>query len=197
MSKTPNDAAALAAVMQSDNISPGAGGEPCSAAASRREPTCADFDIRIGRDGTWFYHASPISRKPLVKLFASVLKREDDGHFYLETPVEKGRIQVDDAPFVAVELNVAGHGRDQRLTFRTNLDDEITADARHPIRVDHEGANGGPAPYLLVRDGLEALIGRAVYYQLVDAGVERPGASGPVLAVRSAGTWFELGSLEE
>jgi hypothetical protein len=157
----------------------------------------ADIDIRIGRDGTWFYHASPIRRKPLVKLFASVLKRENDGHYYLETPYEKGRIQVDDAPFVAVELNVTGQGQGQRLTFRTNLDDEVTADARHPIRVDREAVSGGPAPCVLVRDGLEALIGRAVYYQLVDHGIERPGAQGPVLAVRSAGTWFDLGRLDD
>ncbi len=197
MSKTPSDAAALAAALRSSPKSREIGRESHSAARSPREPASADFDIRIGHDGTWFYHASPISRKPLVKLFASVLKREEDGHYYLETPVEKGRIRVDDAPFVAVELNISGSGDDQRLTFRTNVDEEVTADARHPIRVDHENVNGGPAPYVLVRDGLEALIGRAVYYQLVDTGVERAGSDGPVLAVQSAGTWFDLGRVED
>ncbi|MGB0555078.1 MAG: DUF1285 domain-containing protein, partial [Alphaproteobacteria bacterium] len=92
--------------------------------------------MRIGRDGTWYYLGTPIKRMPLVKLFSTVLRRDDKGDFWLITPVERGRIDVDDAPFVAVGLTVDGEGQDTRLTFRTNLDEEIVADAEHPIRVE-------------------------------------------------------------
>src|SRR5262245_38316988 len=105
---------------------------------SARRQFCGDIDIRIGRDGTWFYHGSPIGRKPLVKLFASVLRREDDGDYWLVTPAERGRIKVDDVPFTAVEVNAAGSGTAQTLTFRTNLDDEVAADSDHAIRVAHD-----------------------------------------------------------
>ena len=94
-------------------------------AAAMLPAICGDLDMRIARDGTWFYHGSPIGRKRLVKLFASVLRREDDGHYYLVTPVEMGRVEVDDAPFVAVAMDVSGDGAGQRLTFRTNIDDEV------------------------------------------------------------------------
>ena len=108
-------------------------------------PSCGDFDFRIARDGTWFYRGSPIGRKPLVRLFSTVLRREDDGSYWLVTPVERGRITVDDAPFVAVEMNVTGSGRDQKLSFRTNVDDWVVADDQHPIslRID---ADGAPSP---------------------------------------------------
>ena len=115
--------------------------------------------MRIARDGTWFYHGSPIGRKRLVRLFATVLKREPDGQYYLETPVEKGRIEVEDAPFVAVAVTVSGEGSDASLRFRTNLDDEITAGPDCPIRVDRDSLTGEPSPYVMVRDGLEALFG--------------------------------------
>lgn len=156
---------------------------------------CGDFGIRIARDGTWFYHGSPIGRKPLVKLFASVLKRDEDGVFWLETPAEKGTVVVDDAPFVAVELEAEGAGRDQRLTFRTNLDDFVTADADHPIRVDVDPGSQEPSPYVRVRGRLDALIARPVFYELVERAetVERDGAR--VMGVWSAGTFFELGRL--
>src|SRR5215471_8017890 len=120
-------------------------------------PSCGDFDMRIARDGTWFYRGSPIGRKPLVKLFSTVLRREN-GEFWLVTPVERGRILVDDAPFVAVEVDAVGEGADRRLTFRTNVDDIVTADAAHPIRVDHDPESGEPSPYITVRNGLEARI---------------------------------------
>src|ERR1700741_946236 len=94
-----------------------------------RQQFCGDIDMGIGRDGTWFYHGSPIGRKPLVKLFASVLRRDDAGDYWLVTPVERGKIKVDEVPFTAVEVNAAGAGESQSLTFRTNLDDEVTADA--------------------------------------------------------------------
>jgi len=153
--------------------------------------------MRIARDGTWFYHGSPIGRKPLVKLFASVLGRDEDGVYWLTTPVEKGRVEVDDAPFVAVALTVAGAGRDQRLRFRTNLDDEVTADADHPIRVVENPETGEPAPYVLVRDRLEALITRAVFYQLVEHGVEHARDGETLFGVWSAGCFFPLGRLGE
>ena len=134
---------------------------------SARQTFCGEIDIRIGRDGTWFYHGSPIGRKPLVKLFASVLRREDDD-YWLVTPAERGRIKVDDVPFTAVEVNAAGAGRSQVLTFRTNLDDEVIADAQHPIRVAYAPDSDEPRPYILVRDRLEARILRPVFYELVE-----------------------------
>ena len=158
---------------------------------------CGDFDIRIGRDGTWFYHGSPIGRKPLVRLFASVLRREADGNFYLVTPAERGRILVDDAPFTAVELTVRGSGRDQVLGFRTNLDDEVTADADHPIRVAQDPDTAEPSPYILVRDGLEALILRSVYYELVALGEQQEIAGEEQYGVWSKGRFFPLGRLEK
>ena len=152
---------------------------------------CGDFGIRILRDGTWLYHGSPIGRKPLVRLFSTVLRREDDG-YWLVTPVERGRIEVDDAPFTAVEMTVEGQGPDQRLTFRTNVDDMVTADAAHPLRIV-VAPDGEPSPYVLVRDRLEALIVRAVYYDLVELGCERVIDGEERYGVWSAGTFFPLG----
>lgn len=166
-------------------------------AAAMLPAICGDLDMRIARDGTWFYHGSPIGRKRLVKLFASVLRREEDGHFYLVTPAEKGRIAVEDAPFVAVAMDVTGDGRDQRLIFRTNIDEEVVADAAHPIRVNHNQLTGEPTPYVLVRDGLEALIGRAVYYDLVERGVEKQVDGDALYGVWSCGVFFPLGRAEE
>ena len=157
---------------------------------------CGEFDIRIAADGTWFYHGSPIDRKPLVRLFARVLRREEAGDYWLVTPAERGRILVDDAPFVAVALSVAGAGVRQTITFRTNLDDEVSADAGHKIRVAERPVSREPAPYVLVRDRLEAKIARPVFYQLVELGVEERVAGAPVLGVWSAGIFFSLGALE-
>lgn len=156
----------------------------------RPGPTAEDeaYDIRIGVDGTWYYHGSPIGRLALVKLFATVLRRDEAGDYWLITPAERGRIAVDDAPFVAVELRAEGAGRDQRLSFRTNLDAWATADADHPIRVAIAPGTGEPRPYILVRDRLEALIARSVYYELVERAVEENGTVG----VWSAGTFFPL-----
>ncbi len=157
---------------------------------------CGDIDMRIARDGTWYYMGTPIRRTALVQLFAGILRREKDGRFYLVTPVEKVGIRVDDAPFVAVEMAVAGEGRGRRIAFRTNVDDAITADAQHPIRVVTAPATGEPAPYVRVRDGLEALIARAVFYDLVQLGEEAEVGGRPVFGVWSAGTFFELGRLD-
>lgn len=168
--------------------------KPSSAPAAIPAETCGDFDIRIAADGTWHYRGSPIARMPLVRLFASVLKRDAAGDYWLETPVERGRIQVDDAPFVAVELDVEGTGHGQRLHFRTNIDDRVTADRLHPIQVRAAGGADDDAgrPYIRLRDGIEALIARPVYYALVDLAEEQPVDGRPQLGVWSAGEFFSL-----
>lgn len=162
-----------------------------AAASSGRQTDCGDFGLRIARDGTWFYHGSPILRKPLVRLFATVLQRDEVGDYWLVTPAERGRITVDDAPFIAQALEVAGAGEDQVLRFVTNVDDHIIANMQHPIRVVEDAASGAPSPYILVRDRLEARISRAVFYQLADLAVAAPG--GERLGVWSAGSFFDLG----
>jgi hypothetical protein len=134
-------------------------------------PFCGDLDMEIRRDGTWFYLGTPIGRKALVKLFSSILKKEGE-KFFLVTPVEKVGIRVEDAPFVAVDFQVAGTGPDQRLTFHTNVDDVVTAGPEHPIRVVHDPGTGEPAPYVHVRAGLEALIDRKSFYRLVEIGAQ-------------------------
>ncbi len=165
---------------------------------ANRPTFCGDFDLRIGPDGTWFYHGSPITRKPLVKLFASVLRRDPNGEYWLTTPAENGRIRVDDAPFVAVELTVSGAGRAQELRFRTNLDEVVTAGPDHHIRVTIDDESGEPRPYVMVRDGLDALILRPVFYHLVDLGVEGPGGDGaPMIGVWSGGMFFPLGRADQ
>ena len=132
----------------------------------------------------------------MVKLFASVLKRDEAGDFWLETPSEKCRIQVDDAPFMAVDILASGSGRDQRISFRTNLDENVMAGPENPIRILHDLATGNPSPYVLVRDGLEALISRAVYYDLVELAIEENRDGQTLLCVWSGGALFELGVVD-
>lgn len=156
--------------------------------------SCREFDIRIARDGTWFYHGSPITRKPLMKLFASVLRRDEHGEYWLQTPAEKGRIRVDDVPFVAVEVSSSGMGSNRQLTFRTNLDELVTAGPEHHMRVIENEATGEPRPYLSVRARLDALIARPVFYQLVELAEEVPGPP-PQLGLWSGGMFFSLGRL--
>lgn len=172
----------------------GSGNSPAiPAAGGRRLPIdCGDLDIRIARDGTWFYRGSPIARLPLVKLFASVLRREPDGSYWLVTPAERGRIAVEDVPFLAVELTVASEGHDQRLIFRTNLDDIVTAGPDNPLRVE-TAASGEPAPYILVRDKLGARLTRSIFYDLVDLGAEEQIAGTNQFGVWSNGAFFRLG----
>ena len=176
----------------------------CAAAAKPRVARvpfeCGDLPFRIKRDGTWLYRDSPINRKELVCLFASVLRRELDGSFWLQTPAERGRIVVEDAPFVAVELCWAGVGHSQVLTFRTNVDQVITAGPKHPIRVAHDLITCEPTPYIQVRAGngshpIEARIGRAVYYELVALAEPCEMCGQPVLGVWSGGCFFPLGDL--
>lgn len=138
-------------------------------------PFCGDIDMRIAQDGTWYYMNSPIGRKPLVKLFSSVLRRDDDGKYYLVTPVEKVGIRVDDAPFTAIRMQIEGEGRGQVIRFETNVDDAVTVDAGHPLRFAGEEGTGGLKPYVLVRRGLEALVSRALFYDLAAAGTVEDG----------------------
>jgi uncharacterized protein len=156
---------------------------------------CGAIDMRIARDGTWYYMGTPIGRKPMVQLFSSVIRRDADDRYYLVTPVEKLGITVDDAPFLAVELAVTGAGRDQVLTFRTHVDDVVSADAVHPIRVEI-AEDGEPSPYVLVRDRLEALIARSVFYELVELGLEEELGGETKFGVWSSGSFFPLGKLE-
>jgi len=151
-----------------------------------------DLDMRIARDGTWSYRGSPIGRPALVKLFASVLRREPDGCYWLVTPAERGHVEVEDVPFLAVALTVTGDGRVQQLIFRTNLDDIVAAGPDNPLRVE-TAANGEPAPYIRVRERLEARITRPVFYDLVELGREERVEDTIQFGVWSGGRFFRLG----
>lgn len=168
-------------------------GEAAATSRNRRLPIdCGDLDMRIARDGTWHYRGSPIGRLPLVKLFASVLRREGDGSYWLVTPAERGRIEVEDVPFLAVALDAEGEGRERRLIFRTNLDEFVTAGADHPLRVE-TAVSGEPAPYILVRAGLEARLARPVFYELVELAVDERFGETVQFGVWSDGSFFSLG----
>lgn len=169
---------------RSTTSAPGAG------AQGRPLHFCGDIDIRIAADGTWFHEGAPIGRKPLVKLFASVLQRDEKGDYWLVTPVERARIRVEDAPFVALEMTVEGSGRDQRLTFRTNVDDRVVAGSDHRLTFRRRPGTDEQAPYVAVRGGLEALVNRAVYYDLVELAVEETIDGGATFGVWSDGTFF-------
>jgi uncharacterized protein len=152
-------------------------------------PHCGEIDIRIARDGTWYHEGSPVGRKELVRLFSTILRKDPDG-YHLVTPVEKMRITVEDAPFMAVLLRAEGMGRDQNLVFTTNVGDETIAGAGNPIRVETDCATQEPSPYVHVRRGLQARIARPVFYQLADLTV--PGENG-TLGAWSGGAFFPLG----
>lgn len=153
---------------------------------------CGDIDMRIARDGTWYYLGTPIGRKPMVKLFSTIIRRDGDDYF-LVTPVEKVGITVDDAPFVAVSVEVSGDGEGQVLCFVTNVEDEVEAGAEHPIRVETDPVTQEPAPYVHVRTNLEALIHRNVFYQLVELAVVREIDGRNWLGVWSGGQFFPIG----
>ena len=153
-------------------------------------PDCGDIDMRIAADGTWFYRGSPIGRLPLVRLFSSIL-RKDGERYVLVTPVERVGITVDDAPFLAVEMQVEGEEGDRRLTFRTNVEDVVTVDERHPLRFDR-GAAEGLKPYVRVRGDLWALVKRALFYDLAALGVTAPAGGEAWFGVRSSGIFFRI-----
>jgi len=154
-------------------------------------PFCGDLDIRIAADGTWFYLGTPIGRPALVKLFASVLKRENDKYF-LVTPVEKIGIRVDDAPFMAVDMTVSQSAGAPVLSFRTNVDDHVVCDAAHPLRFEKEAGSGGLKPYLHVRRDLWAKVTRALFYDLVARGEEREIDGRRMFGVASGGEFFAM-----
>jgi uncharacterized protein len=154
-------------------------------------PFCGDLDMRIGSDGTWFYLKTPIGRPALVKLFASVLKREDDSYF-LVTPVEKVGISVDDAPFVAVEMNIETGTSGQVLHFRTNVDDWVPCGRDHGLRFEPEHGTGGLKPYLHVRKNLWAKVSRPLFYDLVELGEERTVNGERMFGVSSGGEFFSM-----
>jgi uncharacterized protein len=154
-------------------------------------PYCGEIDMRIATDGTWFYQKTPIGRLPLVKLFASVLKREGDRHF-LVTPVEKCGIVVDDAPFLAVEMQVDQHASGQTLKFRTNVDDWVMCGPDNALRFEPEQRTGGLKPYLHVRRDLWAKLTRALFYDLVALGEERDVGGTPMFGVVSQAAFFAM-----
>jgi hypothetical protein len=158
-------------------------------------PFCGDLDIRIAGDGTWFYMGTPIGRPALVRLFSTILKREDGKHF-LVTPVEKVGIRVDDAPFLAVEMRKEGDSQDRLLRFRTNVDDWVACDKAHRLRFE-AAADGGLTPYLHVRADLWAKVTRALYYDLVDMGEERVVDGRPMFGVASSGEFFAMADAEQ
>jgi hypothetical protein len=154
-------------------------------------PFCGDLDMRIAADGTWFYMKTPIGRPALVKLFASVLKREGEKYF-LVTPVEKVGITVDDAPFMAVEMKAEGEGGARTLSFRTNVDEWVTAGKDHALRFEPEPETGGLKPYLHVRRDLWALVTRALFYDLVEVGEERDVDGRRMFGVASGAEFYAM-----
>ncbi|HEU0016773.1 MAG TPA: DUF1285 domain-containing protein [Methyloceanibacter sp.] len=174
-------------------------GEVCgkSMLPERRAPQdCGDIGLRIARDGTWYYQDSAIGRRPLVKLFASVLRQETDGRYYLVTPAEKALVHVEDAPFLAVAMEAEGSGKRQRLTFRTNLDEVVEAGPKHPLSFRAE-KGGSFTPFVLVRDGLRARFTRPVYYDLVAAAATETKEGKKEMGVWSGGAFFPFPELPQ
>ena len=156
-------------------------------------PFCGKIPMRIAADGTWFYMNSPIGRKPLYTLFSRILRHDDDGVYYLVTPVEKCAIDVDDAPFLAVRMQVEGKGQQQVIQFDTNVEDKVTAGPLNPLRFEEESRTEGLKPYVLVRARLEALVSRALFYDLVALGVQE----GEWFGVWSSGQFFPMQKASE
>lgn len=155
---------------------------------------CGEMDLVIQRDGTWVHEGSPIGREKLVKLFATILRKDLDGTTYLVTPVEKIEITVEDAAFLAIRVDISGQGEAQDLIFTTNVGDMVKLGKSRPLRVETDADTGEPSPYILVRGRLEALINRAVFYELVELAVTRETDAGPQLGVWSDGQFFALGA---
>ena len=149
-----------------------------------------EMDMRIDVSGDWYHEGTKIQRQALVNLFASILRREDDGHYYLLTPVEKWRIRVDDAALIAVDAEMGSNGDDRKWMFTLNTGERVALDAAHPLSVLVDAQKGEPRPYLHLERGLSARISRAVFYRLIEAAEERNGEFG----LRSAGQWFALGT---
>lgn len=155
-----------------------------------------DVDIRVARNGQWLYNGNPMERQALVKLFSTILRRDDDGHYYLVTPVEKWRIQVEDAPFVAHSLEREGTGSDQALWLTTNVGERVPIDREHLLRVEVAANGEEPAPYVRVRRNLDALVERQAFYELAALAVEGEGPLKGCLGVYSKGDFYPIGKVE-
>lgn len=160
-------------------------------------PFCGDIDMQIARDGRWYYNGSPIGRESMVKLFSTVLRHDDDGCYYLVTPVEKVRIQVEDAPFMVVQACVQEGTSGREYLFTTNVGDEVVLDEEHPLSVATDPETGEPAPYIRVRDRLDALVHRNVFYQLVEEAEALDSEGHLELQITSQGKPYSLGRIEE
>lgn len=192
--KTAGDLAALIARASADSQAEGRSLPPVE---RWNPPFCGDIDMEIRADGTWFYMGTPIGRAPLVRLFSTVLRKDEDGKTYLVTPVEKVGIRIEDAPFLAVEMAVEGEGTDRALSFRTNVGDVVAAGSDHALRFEIVGEQRQLKPYLHVRGRLEALLARPVMYELVELG-EVVGLDGKdMFAVRAGGVWFPIMPADE
>ncbi len=208
MSKNTNEPISLSSLPgspvpgASQGASPGALQGPKGLTLKPGQTVCGDLDMRIDLNGVWYYQGSPIGRKELVRLFSTVLRRDQAGDYWLITPAEAGRIEVEDAPFMAVELTLTGDGPDQVISLRTNVDKNVTVDKDHPIRVDFDPETGDPTPYVVLGGGIEARIARAVYYELVSLGQEKKGTEekgheDKTFGVWSSGVFFPLGRLDQ
>ena len=156
-----------------------------------------DLDMRIAADGSWFYQGTPILRERMVRLFSTILRKDDDGRTYMVTPQEKYGITVDDAPFTVVEMHVEDPGANQTLNLRTNLDEQVTVNADHPIRFQQTDTEGGIKPYVLVRGNLEALMNRAIFYELVEIGVVEAHEGADWFGIWSSGTFWPMALADE
>jgi hypothetical protein len=194
---TQKDAGDLAALIARAAADTNAGTHGLPPVERWDPPFCGDIDMEIKSDGTWFYMGTPIGRQPLVRLFSTVLRRDDDGKTYLVTPVEKVGIRVEDAPFVAVEMAVEGEGAAQKLTFRTNVGDVSEAGPEHLLRFEITGENQELKPYLHVRGNLEALVSRPVMYDLVELGETAEIDGVAMFCVRSASVLFPVMRADE
>lgn len=191
------DAAGLAALISRAQADRNAGKDGLPPVESWNPPYCGDIDMEIRADGTWFYMGTPIGRAPLVRLFSTVLRRDEDGKTYLVTPVEKIGIRVIDAPFVAVEMTAGQQDDGEVLTFRTNVGDVVRVGADNPLRFVTKGETDQLKPYLLVRGRLEALVSRAVTYDLLALGEAVDIDGEPMFAIRSAGSVFPVMPMAE
>jgi hypothetical protein len=195
--KATTDAAGLAALISRASAQT-LGGKPTLPPVERWEPPfCGDLDMEIRADGTWFYMGTPIGREPLVRLFSTVLRKDEDGRTYLVTPVEKVGIRVQDAHFVAVEMSATDDAGESVLTFRTNVGDVVEAGPDHPLRFEIVGENHELKPYLAVRGRLEALVSRAVMYDLVERGEVVDVDGKAMFVVRSRGAVFPVMPADE
>jgi hypothetical protein len=175
------------------NSSPG----PVGITPNAGQIVCGDIDLRIDSHGLWHYMGTPIGRLEMIKLFSTVMRRDNVGDHWLITPSEMCRIKVDDAAFMAVELTQEGSGKDQNLTFRTNIDKKYVLSTSHPLRIEINPDTGEPAPYIGLNFGLEAKLSRAVFYQLVNLGVEETVQEDNIYGVWSAGHFSHIGNLQE